>query len=332
MYLSHKNNTGLISANPNDLCWIPLEDGPITNGWYDVCVRKMSGKSSETEYILSLGLYRDGEWLDLPFKDACIGYKLPLKLKDDKNQKINDFDAAIALAQSLLEDARSQFMSAFTELITADSMHALQTIENYLAVNRRAFNTDVISAILPSGVDSDEIIRSLCIEVLIKHDIPTESAAKARRLIHGACDWYKNQFIDCGCGFDVDRSMKKISDRKLLTAWNSLRNDCGQKAYIRSLAEKRSKQIQECAAIAACVQIKRIMRRYRKVKIKTKKNVPMKKKNTIGIPRKVKCIETGEIFDSVQLAASIYKGNKSSLSHCLRGIHHTFKGMHWEYA
>ena len=44
---------------------------------------------------------------------------------------------------------------------------------------------------------------------------------------------------------------------------------------------------------------------------------------------KVKCIETGEIFNSVSEAASAVGGQAAGISYCIRGERKTHKGLHW---
>lgn len=47
--------------------------------------------------------------------------------------------------------------------------------------------------------------------------------------------------------------------------------------------------------------------------------------------RKVKCVETGQIFDSVHEAAEFINRSPSSLVGCLKGKQQTSGGYHWEY-
>lgn len=47
--------------------------------------------------------------------------------------------------------------------------------------------------------------------------------------------------------------------------------------------------------------------------------------------KKVKCVETGEIFDSVSCAAKAYKQSHSNITSACRGDSHTAGGYHWEY-
>ena len=48
--------------------------------------------------------------------------------------------------------------------------------------------------------------------------------------------------------------------------------------------------------------------------------------------KRVLCVETGEIFDSVKAAAASVGVNAQAVSDCLRGKRKTSGGMHWEYA
>ena len=49
----------------------------------------------------------------------------------------------------------------------------------------------------------------------------------------------------------------------------------------------------------------------------------------IGLKKPVKCLETGEIFESI--AEATLKYPKASISECLRGKQLTAGGLHWEY-
>ena len=57
-----------------------------------------------------------------------------------------------------------------------------------------------------------------------------------------------------------------------------------------------------------------------------------KKETGIGIPRRIICIETGEIFESVAAAAKAVNRGKDTMSYHLRGKTQTCAGKHWEYA
>lgn len=56
-----------------------------------------------------------------------------------------------------------------------------------------------------------------------------------------------------------------------------------------------------------------------------------KKETGIGIPRRIICIETGEIFESVAAAATVVNRHKSTMSSHLRGIHDSCAGKHFKY-
>lgn len=48
--------------------------------------------------------------------------------------------------------------------------------------------------------------------------------------------------------------------------------------------------------------------------------------------RKVRCVETGEIFDTIKEAATQKNANKNHISSCCAGKRKTSGGYHWEYA
>lgn len=50
-----------------------------------------------------------------------------------------------------------------------------------------------------------------------------------------------------------------------------------------------------------------------------------------GVSKKVQCIETGEIFNSVTEAANSVNRNIATLINCLKGRSKTCGGLHWEY-
>lgn len=56
-----------------------------------------------------------------------------------------------------------------------------------------------------------------------------------------------------------------------------------------------------------------------------------KKQSGIGIPRRIICIETGEVFESVAAAAKAMKRDKSTMSYHLNGKTKTCAGKHFKY-
>lgn len=46
---------------------------------------------------------------------------------------------------------------------------------------------------------------------------------------------------------------------------------------------------------------------------------------------KVRCLDTGEVYDSVTTAARTLGISRSGISNCCRGFHHTCGGYRWEY-
>lgn len=56
-----------------------------------------------------------------------------------------------------------------------------------------------------------------------------------------------------------------------------------------------------------------------------------KKETGIGIPRRVQCVETGEIFESVAAAATAVNRRRETMSQHLRGLTQTCAGKHFEY-
>lgn len=56
-----------------------------------------------------------------------------------------------------------------------------------------------------------------------------------------------------------------------------------------------------------------------------------KKETGIAIPRRVQCVETGEIFESVATAAKAVNRSKITMSGHLRGLTQTCAGKHFEY-
>lgn len=54
-------------------------------------------------------------------------------------------------------------------------------------------------------------------------------------------------------------------------------------------------------------------------------------KNECSIKRKVECIETGEVFNSIQEGADKYGLQQSLIWKCCNGKQHTTGGYHWRY-
>jgi len=46
----------------------------------------------------------------------------------------------------------------------------------------------------------------------------------------------------------------------------------------------------------------------------------------------IRCVETGEVFSSMTLAAKSVKASVSNLCNCVKGLKKTCNGFHWEYA
>lgn len=71
--------------------------------------------------------------------------------------------------------------------------------------------------------------------------------------------------------------------------------------------------------------------------IETRKKISEYAKNNFkyeGNPRakKVKCIETNEVFDCIKLAAEKYGINRGHINNCCTGLRKTCGGYHWCYA
>ena len=47
--------------------------------------------------------------------------------------------------------------------------------------------------------------------------------------------------------------------------------------------------------------------------------------------KKVRCIETGEVYRSTKAAATAINRHYSTLTDCLKGYTKSCAGMHWEY-
>ena len=58
---------------------------------------------------------------------------------------------------------------------------------------------------------------------------------------------------------------------------------------------------------------------------------PSTKEANMATMKKVRCVETGQVYRSITEAAHMNGGKQSSLSSCLLKDNGTFKGRHWEY-
>lgn len=52
---------------------------------------------------------------------------------------------------------------------------------------------------------------------------------------------------------------------------------------------------------------------------------------TTRIGRRVRCIETGQVFDSIKEAEQTFGIHRNCIYHCLAGRQKTAGGYHWEY-
>lgn len=89
-----------------------------------------------------------------------------------------------------------------------------------------------------------------------------------------------------------------------------------------STAHKGQKLSEE--SIAKCVATKRANGTYEKIA----KIAPI---NAMKCAKKVKCIETNEVFESITEAAKAKGVFRQNLSACLRGVRMTAGNLHWGY-
>lgn len=73
---------------------------------------------------------------------------------------------------------------------------------------------------------------------------------------------------------------------------------------------------------------------YKKQRIKCKKTnelYPIRKRQHIRSRKPVQNVETGEVYQSISLAASCFMVNPSSISQALKNPSYTVSGFHWKY-
>lgn len=57
-----------------------------------------------------------------------------------------------------------------------------------------------------------------------------------------------------------------------------------------------------------------------------------RRKGQLKMATPVRCVETGEVFETQSQAAARYGCTQPDISRCARGTRETAGGMHWEYA
>ncbi len=89
--------------------------------------------------------------------------------------------------------------------------------------------------------------------------------------------------------------------------------------------DTEQKAAQRLAASDAARQRKKELRRIREHKCRTSESYDWHR-------RKVLCVETGEVFNSVKEAAEFVHVNSTNISACCAGRQNTIRGYHWKYA
>lgn len=116
-------------------------------------------------------------------------------------------------------------------------------------------------------------------------------------------------------------------EQRLITQYKTTIKDCGYN--IKSGGDSNGKH---------SIESRQLMSANRKGKGCGPRSVETRckmRENHAGgaIPKKVQCIETGEVFESINMAARAVGINKKVISNCCREIPHynTAGGYHWQF-
>lgn len=143
----------IINYNPAD--WTPMETHPKVNGWYDtVSLTGNLGKIDgpyEKKYVLGVSLFRDGKWVDTPYKNT-FGWKESLKMPDGDAQPLSKA-GALSLAETILSDISDEFRKSYRALMDvgagADQIYSYATQERVM----KSRHVSILSMGAASGED-----------------------------------------------------------------------------------------------------------------------------------------------------------------------------------
>lgn len=177
-----------VLANTVDT-WEPLDKCPDKNGWYRISVKTFDLKTLESIEIISLGLFRDGEWLG-EFRGDITGWTYPMRFQDDmlpngKLRPVKSVEGCVQLAQKILEDSSRELTDAFECLISAKSARRYtDIIYRYLHANR-IMSSCSIQAFSFGMAKQEDVVNTITARVLRKHGIKSSNTERVRKEIHG---------------------------------------------------------------------------------------------------------------------------------------------------
>ena len=171
-------NSGVLLASTIKT-WKTLDEKPKKNGWYDI--RVIGHRMYDKQEIVALGLFRDGEWIDIPSK--MTGWKEPIKMNDNiRNPAGYDSAAQLNLARKVLEDVSDEFMCAYEDLITYKSFNDCNDVLYRYRQANRLMSDAKIEAL--SGAKQQDIVKTLCRKVLQRNGVLFENVDETRKRIH----------------------------------------------------------------------------------------------------------------------------------------------------
>lgn len=155
---------GATVVNRYDPCWKDLSECPIENGWYDICFFN----EKKQQYMLALGLFRNGEWIDLGGdKRRVEAWKEPLKMRDMKGHGIQNKDGAINLAGTIIggicDDYRKAYKSYLRNRYTdhksaEDARLRMESLERLIC-------SPYFSALSMGAMEGQDVVQTLIRQV-----------------------------------------------------------------------------------------------------------------------------------------------------------------------
>ena len=182
-------------------------------------------------------------------------------------------------------------------------------------------------------------------------DTPKDCPYGSPRDVHWVCSRCGNKWPAAPATRRIGKGVcKKCIDRLLIPGENDLKTWCNNhdKQYLlEDWDYSKNKADPECPSLPEEIRYNQAVSVHwkchlcgnewpEKVNNRTKRNFQCQKcANTIRAKnqqKKVRNIETGEVFDSIKDAELKYSGKVgTNICQCLKGVHKTAYGYHWEY-
>lgn len=152
-----------------------------------------------------------------------------------------------------------------------------------------------------------------------------DAARYIRKCCKGELEDYKGFHWEFADGLDIKYEKVVLLDRRKKII-------CANTKQIFNDAEEAAKEfgIRKELVYISC-QERRATKGLTFYYYEGEKEYSVKEKALKKCGRKIRCIETGEVFNSILEAVNGETGKQVALCNCLRGKRKTYRGFHWEY-